>query len=93
MASFLSRLADDGPPDEGEHDDGEDEAGLDHDKAGHDAMKRLIMALHSKDPEQAWEAFKTASDLCEGDEKPSGHDEDEDTGPHHALLLMPHAKG
>jgi hypothetical protein len=96
MASFLSKLADSAPPDEDDAHEGDgDDAELDHDKAGHDAMKHFIMAVHSKDPEEAWEALKTAIDLCEGDEKPKGDEEDEgdEGGPHHALLLMPHAKG
>lgn len=66
----------------------------DYDASGKAAMKSFIGAVRANDPGGAWEALKTAYDLCEksgGMGEPDG-DEGEPKGGGHALLLVPHGK-
>lgn len=73
---------------------GDDEAPGDaepnYDESGRAAMKEFMAAVHSKDPDAAWEALKTCVSLCDHDEDDGESDDGGDDGStHHALLLMP----
>lgn len=75
---------------------GEDDAGdtgsSDYDASGQAAMRDFISALASKDAAGAWEALKTAVDLCGHDDGGEGGSGSMGGKGGHALLLVPHGK-